>query len=320
MIAPYPYFGGKRAVAERVWSAFGRVDNYVEPFFGSGAVLLARLDTIGKHLVETINDADGFVSNFWRAVKADPDAVAFHADFPVSESDLEARHLWLVNRLEAITEKLNDAEWFDAKVAGWWVWGASAWIGGGWCSGKGPWILHEGRIVDSRQLPHLSAGMGVNRQLPHVGNAGRGELIREYMRQLSDRFRNVRIACGDWSRVTGESVTVKHGTTAVFLDPPYSAEADRCDVYAVECGKVAHDVREWAIANGDNPLLRIILCGYGSEHDMPARWRAEPWKAAGGYGSQGNGRGRANCSREMLWYSPHCLDLTPDLFATTKET
>ena len=26
-----------------------------------------------------------------------------------------------------------------------------------------------------------------------------------------------------------------------------------------------------------------------------------------GYGSQSNGRGRANAAREVLWFSPHCL-------------
>jgi DNA adenine methylase len=38
--APFPWFGGKRKVASLVWARFGEVVNYVEPFFGSGAVLL----------------------------------------------------------------------------------------------------------------------------------------------------------------------------------------------------------------------------------------------------------------------------------------
>ena len=37
--APFPWFGGKRQVADEVWSAFGDVVNYVEPFAGSLAVL-----------------------------------------------------------------------------------------------------------------------------------------------------------------------------------------------------------------------------------------------------------------------------------------
>ena len=32
------------------------------------------------------------------------------------------------------------------------------------------------------------------------------------------------------------------------------------------------------------------------------------WKAKGGYGSQGDGAGRANAARETVWFSPHCLD------------
>ena len=40
--SPFPYFGGKRKVADEIWRRFGAVANYVEPFFGSGAVLLAR--------------------------------------------------------------------------------------------------------------------------------------------------------------------------------------------------------------------------------------------------------------------------------------
>ena len=36
MRSPYPWFGGKAAIAAVVWDRFGDVPNYVEPFFGSG--------------------------------------------------------------------------------------------------------------------------------------------------------------------------------------------------------------------------------------------------------------------------------------------
>lgn len=71
--APFPWFGGKRRVAAEVWQRFGNVANYVEPFFGSGAVLLGRPDVRGS---ETVNDLDGYVANFWRAVKASPARLA----------------------------------------------------------------------------------------------------------------------------------------------------------------------------------------------------------------------------------------------------
>ena len=74
---PFPYFGGKRKAAETVWPAFGRVDNYVEPFAGSAAMLLAAPPDAAR--IETINDFDGFVANFWRAIAHAPDAAAHAA-------------------------------------------------------------------------------------------------------------------------------------------------------------------------------------------------------------------------------------------------
>lgn len=44
MKAPFPYFGGKSTVAPIIWKALGQPKHYIEPFFGSGAVLLARPD------------------------------------------------------------------------------------------------------------------------------------------------------------------------------------------------------------------------------------------------------------------------------------
>lgn len=70
--APFPYMGGKSRVARVVWQRFGDVPNYVEPFAGSLAVLLGRPAFDGNR-IETVNDADGHVANFWRALQADSD-------------------------------------------------------------------------------------------------------------------------------------------------------------------------------------------------------------------------------------------------------
>ena len=329
--APFPWFGGKAPVADKVWRALGNVEHYVEPFFGSGAVLLARPH---KAKVETVNDADGMLANFWRAVAVEPETVAAHADWPTNEADLHARHLWLVNRRDAVTRLMADPDAYDAKAAGWWVWGLCNWIGSGWCSGTGPWVGIDGDLVDSRQLPHLSAGQGINRQLPHLsagqginrklphlsagqginrklphmGDAGRGSFIADWFARLSERLRGVRVACGDWSRVCGPSVLrAGGGTCGVFLDPPYAAD-ERAEVYAHE-SQAAAEVREWCLAQGGNRDLRIVLAGYDGEHNaLEANgWRAVRWKARGGYGSQGEARGRENCARETLWLSPHCV-------------
>lgn len=420
--APFPWFGGKSRVADQVWRAFGDVPNYVEPFAGSLAVLLGRPS---EPRIETVNDLDCYLANFWRAVQSAPDEVAEYADWPVNEADLHARHLWLVGR-EAFRERMKtDPEYFDARIAGWWVWGICQWIGSGWCSApewtgrtnagrrdrgvhtaahqqrpdltasrgvlgaeprgrdlagaagwkKRPSLGHAGRGVH-RQLPAISGdsgasgrgihasglpkkrpnvggtrggkgvhsngppqklplvggtkGTGVHRrQMPSLsagdGNGmgihaqqGRGGAIYDWMHALWERLRRVRVCCGDWSRVLGPSVTEKIGVTGVFLDPPYSSEAGRDpSLYSAEDLDVAHQVREWALANGDNPRLRIALCGYEGEHQMPASWRCIAWKANGGYGSSRRDGSNENRARERIWFSPHCLEpeVQQDLFA-----
>jgi site-specific DNA-adenine methylase len=328
--APFPWFGGKRKVVGEVWSRFGKVDNYVEPFFGSGAVLLGRPSL---HGLETINDLDGLVANFWRAIKADPEAVAEYADNPVNENDLHARHVWLVQQIEtlqAMTE--GDPDFFDAKIAGWWVWGLACWIGAGFCSGKGPWWIDENRqlvhLGDNgrgvkRQLVHLGDnGRGVNRQLVHLGDNGRGDEspashldgLTEWFEALSKRLRRVRVASGDWSRVCGPSVTFRHGVTGAFLDPPYADTADRTsDLYRKDSESVAHAVREWAIENGKRKDMKIALCGYDGEHVMPDDWQIYEWNAGAGFGGRADEQ-TGNGKKERIWFSPACSALQASLF------
>lgn len=283
--SPYPWFGGKSKVASEVWKRFGVVKNYVEPFFGSGAVLLRRPQPFEG--TETINDMDGFVCNFWRAVQSEPDAVANFVDWPVNELDLHARHKWLMSTARAQVERLrDDPDFYDVKVAGWWVWGLCQWIGRGWCSGS-----------ECKQLPHLGdAGIGVHR------SDYTGDDLYRYFDLLSKRLRRVRVCCGDWSRVCGQTPTVKQGLTAVFLDPPYSQEERDPEIYSVE-SDVGEEVRQWCADNGE--CMRIALCGYEGEHnDLEQHgWDMWKWKATGGYSSGDN----ENSSRERIWFSPLCV-------------
>jgi hypothetical protein len=139
-----------------VWPRFGDVRNYCEPFFFSGAMLLLRPD---PPQIETVNDLNAFVSNFWRAIQHDPEAVAAHADWPVNETDLHSRHRWLVysDEARAILQRVRESpDAFDAKVAGWWCWGACMWIGSGWCD--------QAQAADGStwiQRPVLDGGRGI---------------------------------------------------------------------------------------------------------------------------------------------------------------
>ena len=71
-----------------------------------------------------------------------------------------------------------------------------------------------------------------------------------------------------------------------------------------ESADVAHAVREWALKNGNNKKLRIALCGYEGEHEMPKSWQCVAWKAAGGYAAAAGNH--ENSKLERIWFSPHC--------------
>ena len=140
--SPFPYPGGKSRVADLVWARLGNCANYCEPFAGSLAVLLRRPAHHFRagYRVEIANDANHFITNFWRAVTADPEKVAEYADWPVLETDLHARHRWLMRSEFAADwrKKMGtDPDHYNAKIAGWWVWGQCCWIGSGWCADKG---------------------------------------------------------------------------------------------------------------------------------------------------------------------------------------
>lgn len=326
---PFPYMGGKARVADICWRAFGDVKNYVEPFAGSLAMLLAR-PSMPK--IETVNDRDYFIANFWRAVQSDPNAVAYYCDSPTNEADLYARHKWLVTEgIERIKAVYDNPEFYDVQIAGWWAWGISIWIGGRWCQKA----YEPGNVPQQR--PHLSSdGQGLCRKSffvqyewdkvdrdaawlaidpcairrPFAFFEGDND-VYHYLIALARRLRKVRVLCGDWSRAVSPNLTTRLGQTAVFLDPPYAEEADRTkSTYAMESLTVAHDVRKWCIENGDDPKLKIILCGYEGEHELPDTWRTIAWKAPGGMGNSGeNSRGRFNAYKERLWLSPHCNDV-----------
>lgn len=380
LVTPFPYFGSKRDAAPLIWSLLGNCVNYVEPFAGSLAVLLRR-PTIPR--VETVNDADGLLTNVWRAMRLCPEQVAMHADHPVHEIELHARHLWLVGQRESLTERLiEDLDFCDPKAAGWWIWGASCWIGSGWCSGEGGWSIIDGKFARgdgqvsgvrrkrpdisndgkgvnkpsvanqgaqgasppsiSKKRPHIgNKGIGVNkptvsRQMPSLGTDGSGvihpqrrAILELWFGHLAQRLRNVRVCCGDWSRVVGPSVTWKHLTLSgklhfgqddacgVFLDPPYSG----LEGYYAKGKKkdkslplVAQEVRAWCLENGNNPRLRIVLAGFtGEGHEELEKhgWTVMEWFKSGflkGGFANIAGSGKTRQYQERLWVSPHCLN------------
>ena len=335
--APFPYFGGKSKVSDIIWQILGQPKHYIEPFFGSGAVLLSRPD-YQSTMVETVCDKDGYLANVWRALQFAPDGVARWCDWPVNHAELSARKIFMIKNENYLIENLaKNPEWYDAKLAGYWIWGASCWIGSGLTRiGQRHHISNAGVGVHKiGKIPHISnAGMGVHKigQIPRIGNAGVGvhkigkrphigdtikgvqepynTNIYEWFRQLSERLRNVRVVCGDWTRVCGGNWQSKMGICGMFFDPPYGIDDRDTEIYHHDSTSIAADVMAWARARGNNPKFRIALAGY-EEYDtlIEHGWNKYSWEAVGGYANTGKARGRNNRHRETLYFSPHCLPL-----------
>jgi DNA adenine methylase len=291
MKAPFPYPGGKGKgdVLALCWAAMGAdVPTYIEPFAGSLAMLLGRPNGAGKY--EMIGDANGLLVNVWRSIRYRPDKTALHCDHPPTELGLRARSRLLVERAGEIADGLaSHPEWCDPKAAGWWIWCQSVSFAHDWLSQPRPPMAKPYRrgLLSPESDP------------------------LERCRALAERLRRVGMAHGDWSRLVTNSALGLHntGTTpvAVFLDPPYPDEA--IDYGAAP--EVARDVELWCREHGDDPRLRLVLCGHVGDYELPG-WRAVNWG-----GSRGWGRARRG-DNECVWLSPHCRRLEspqPSLFS-----
>jgi hypothetical protein len=91
----------------------------------------------------------------------------------------------------------------------------------------------------------------------------------------------------------------------VYLDPPYSFD-NRTKVYK-EKTDIYRDVCDWAVANGNNPRMRVVVCGYSDDYAFPDDWQKVNWNTGGGMSSLGDNQGKINAKREVVYFSPHCL-------------
>lgn len=68
------YPGAKWGMTDKIISLMPPHRTYLEPFFGSGAVLFRKPPSA----IETVNDIDGDIVNFFTVIKEYPDELAYH--------------------------------------------------------------------------------------------------------------------------------------------------------------------------------------------------------------------------------------------------
>jgi DNA adenine methylase len=301
MKCAFPYYGSKTKIAPMVWDYFGELKTYIEPFCGSAAMLFGRPDISGR---EIINDMNGFIVNFFRAVKADPDAVAQEANFPVNECELHARHMWLLE--QNIDDKLyNDPDFFDVKVAGRWLYGARIWIGAGWCRHKN--LEHRPDIQHENKWPNIEDGNNCPNQTPMLQDGNTAlqrcdcplntvcdlDIIKAHMKAVSERLKFVKVVCGDWKRVVTPTVlnpAVPRHKIGVFFDPPYAHGKRMKNIYRNDSLTIAKDVEKWC--RKAHPNIKICLAGYEGDYDLPG-WKCIAWKSTSNH---------SNSYKERLWF------------------
>lgn len=72
MKAVVKYPGSKWSIAEWIISFFPEHHSYLEPFFGSGAILFNK----PRSHIETVNDLDGNVTKMFECIRLDPERLA----------------------------------------------------------------------------------------------------------------------------------------------------------------------------------------------------------------------------------------------------
>lgn len=284
-----------------------------------------------RGVIETVNDRDGLLVNFWRAVRSDPEQTAYHASWPVSHVDLVARRMvlkeWLTN--DANLERMMvDDQYCDHRIAGYWVWCQALAIGSLSKQLAGPWWRAGGNLVKLRSpqgveitRPHVTAQQGIE-----VLSLRHNPLTRPYsfvnpnvikwFTFLQARLRHVRILCDDWKRVVAMIDTNYYQREtpiiSVFLDPPYTHTL-RVDnkYYTIDDAETCRDVLNWCKTYGSDQRYRIVLAAYEDDgHDelLTLGWRKYRWyrRNRDMVGLAKSERAKQLRELERLYASPHC--------------
>ena len=264
----FPYFGTKRKFADQVWRRFGNPERYIEPFAGSIAVLLRRPELPAGEYAEVIGDLSGKIANTWRAIQADPEAVARHCTWPTIQQDQIARSREMRRWFSKNEEKIkNDPDFFDAKIAGWYVWGQSSTAGAvyGDSDYHGPTLFQGGVNLRKTKYSHISFEKCI-------------KLNIDILKRISDRIHAIHVHCKPWEKCLSSNLLTNRGNiadAAIFLDPPYKLKQRANKIYENEeqSDDAAVASYEWAIANGEK--YKVAYCCHSNDFPLPAGWDCE---------------------------------------------
>lgn len=224
------YPGSKVMLSERIAGLFPRHGSYVEPYFGSGAVLLAKSPVA----VERVNDVNGDLVHFYRTLR-DPatrysliDALAFT---PYAREEVLLAQQPMEDLGSDAANDVERARRFMVRMNQTYVGG-----GGGWTA-----------------TTKASSGHS---------NASKWNNYRTRVHAIAERLQNVQIDRTDALDVLAQVARADDPNLAVYADPPYLAESRNGSRYLSEVD-VDHHVHMLAVLQElPGP---VVLSGYPSE-------------------------------------------------------
>ena len=237
MNAVFKYPGSKWGIAQWIVDFFPPHHSYLEPFFGSGAVLFTK----SRSAIETVNDLDGDVVNLFEWIRRDPERLAREVYWtPYSREVYD-------NATDAFkyeTDSFRRAVIFLTKMM----------MGHGFRTNeiKGGWK----NDVQGREAAYAAKGWCDTPQR---------------IREAAERLRGIQIE----NRPALEVITrFNYPNVLIYADPPYLLYTRRGKQYACEMTNSDHaDLLDALIAHRGP----VLLSGYDSPmyRDALRSWRRE---------------------------------------------
>lgn len=277
--SPFPWFGGKQRMAERIVELFPPHNVYVEVCGGGGSVLFAKPP--GK--LDVYNDRDELLVNFFEVLRDQPERLV-----PLLELTPYSRLEWERARqqIDFELDPVERARLFYVIAAGSFA-GFAAKNNG--AAGRGWGGERLGRM-------HLSRSASTANRVDHIW-------------PFVERLRSVQIDHLDWRKCLDR---YDDPDCLFYIDPPYVPETRRAGGYRYEFTQEDHlelvdrvlALQGVAIVSGyDHPLYEPLVTGGGfTRHE----W--DVWSTAA-RGVKGNPRDRRT---EVVWASPRAA--APNLF------
>lgn len=240
------YPGSKWNIANQIVSMLPKHHSYVEPFFGSGAVLFSK----NPSRIETINDLDNDVVNLFRCIKEDSEKLArLVATTPFSRTEYD----------EAFENCQNTTDQYEKAVR----FLTKCWQGHGFRTNgyKCGWK----NDVQGRERAYA------------LWNWYR---LPEWILDIAERLRMVQIE----NRPAIEVVKrFNHKNVLMYLDPPYIFGTRSGKQYKHEMSDAEHEELLTTLLQSE---AQIIISGYESDmyNDYLKDWNKKTFQSNAEYG------------------------------------